>query len=83
MQKCLNLNLAQIVSFRSGGKNQAKDSRQPASVSGPASSVTPPRNVVSLNEKFFSFIILWYHTFRASLVAQLVKNLPAMWETWV
>ena len=21
--------------------------------------------------------------FRASLVAQLVKNLPAMWETWV
>ena len=24
---------------------------------------------------------LWAH--RASLVAQLVKNLPAMWETWV
>ena len=22
------------------------------------------------------------HSFRASLVAQLVKNLPAMWETW-
>ena len=21
--------------------------------------------------------------YRASLVAQLVKNLPAMWETWV
>ena len=21
--------------------------------------------------------------FRASLVAQMVKNLPAMWETWV
>ena len=25
--------------------------------------------------------IMYYHT--ASLVAQLVKNLPAMWETWV
>ena len=23
------------------------------------------------------------HLFGASLVAQLVKNLPAMWETWV
>ena len=23
------------------------------------------------------------HFLRASLVAQLVKNLPAMWETWV
>ena len=23
------------------------------------------------------------HILRASLVAQLVKNLPAMWETWV
>ena len=23
------------------------------------------------------------HYFGASLVAQLVKNLPAMWETWV
>ena len=23
------------------------------------------------------------HWIRASLVAQLVKNLPAMWETWV
>ena len=28
------------------------------------------------------FYALW-HTPRASLVAQLVKNLPAMWETWV
>ena len=26
----------------------------------------------------------WIYTIdRASLVAQLVKNLPAMWETWV
>ena len=24
-----------------------------------------------------------YYLLRASLVAQLVKNLPAMWETWV
>jgi len=24
-----------------------------------------------------------YYSFRASLVAQMVKNLPAMWETWV
>ena len=24
-----------------------------------------------------------FYTFRASLVVQLVKNLPAMWETWI
>ena len=24
-----------------------------------------------------------FKNYRASLVAQLVKNLPAMWETWV
>ena len=23
------------------------------------------------------------HTYRASLTAQTVKNLPVMWETWV
>ena len=28
-------------------------------------------------------IVLWGLYLRASLVAQLVKNLPAMWETWV
>ena len=27
--------------------------------------------------------IMYYHIHRASLVAQLVKSLPAMWETWV
>ena len=27
--------------------------------------------------------ITFYNTMLASLVAQLVKNLPAMWETWV
>ena len=27
--------------------------------------------------------IMYYHIHRTSLVAQLVKNLPAMWETWV
>ena len=26
---------------------------------------------------------LAYANYRASLVAQMVKNLPAMWETWV
>ena len=25
----------------------------------------------------------WLHSWGASLVAQLVKNLPVMWETWV
>ena len=29
------------------------------------------------------FIFLRLNFERASLVAQLVKNLPAMWETWV
>ena len=27
--------------------------------------------------------VITYKGKRASLVAQLVKNLPAMWETWV
>ena len=31
----------------------------------------------------FVQIILGNHVFRGSLVAQLVKNLPAVWETWV
>ena len=31
-----------------------------------------------LNEWFF-----WYWMMEASLVAQVIKNLPAMWETWV
>ena len=30
---------------------------------------------------FFYYVLCSY--FWASLVAQLVKNLPAMWETWV
>ena len=28
-------------------------------------------------------IMARYHVFRASLVAQTVKNPPTMWETWV
>lgn len=39
-----------IVSFRSDGKNQAKASRQPASVPRPVSSVTPPREAVSFRQ---------------------------------
>ena len=27
--------------------------------------------------------VILLHLTRASLVAQLVKNLPAVWETWV
>ena len=46
----------------------------------------------NLQMTFFSVFWLWdysykhlnqYRAFRASLVAQMVKNLPAMWETWV
>ena len=29
----------------------------------------------------YDYTYIW--NLRASLVAQLVKNLPAMWETWV
>ena len=33
---------------------------------------------------FMKFIIIWaFCILWASLVAQLVKNLPAMWEAWV
>ena len=28
-------------------------------------------------------LLLSYQGFQASIVAQLVKNLPAMWKTWV
>ena len=35
--------------------------------------------VDSKHQKFYIF----YTNFWASLVAQLVKNQPAMWETWV
>ena len=31
----------------------------------------------------FNLFLLKYCEFWASLVAQLVKNPPAMWETWV
>ena len=30
-----------------------------------------------------SLLFVWYPSQWASLVAQLVKNLPEVWETWV
>ena len=30
-----------------------------------------------------SFLLTWIALLCASLVAQLLKNLPAMWETWL
>ena len=32
---------------------------------------------------YFTVIYAFFWAFWASLVVQLVKNLPAMWETWV
>ena len=32
---------------------------------------------------FFSNLFVDFYIVRASLVAQLVKNMPAMWKTWV
>ena len=32
-------------------------------------------------QKYFLSVIMFY--FGASLVAHMVKNLPAVWETWV
>ena len=34
-------------------------------------------------KSFFSFLLPYLIIFWASLVTQLVKNLPAVWETWV
>ena len=34
------------------------------------------------HEQALRFVVLFFRL-RASLVAQLVKNPPAMWETWV
>ena len=42
--------------------------------------------VASWNSSFLNMgiqIFIYWRLRRASLVAQLVKNLPAMWETWV
>ena len=36
-----------------------------------------------LNQGSLNLIKLLFHGIWASLVAQLVKNPPAMWETWV
>ena len=33
--------------------------------------------------ELFDFVTLEFLSVRASVVAQLVKNLPALWETWV
>ena len=35
------------------------------------------------NASFFFYLHTVYILLQASLVAQLVKNPPAMWETWV
>ena len=32
---------------------------------------------------YIHYICIYIYMYRASLVAQLVKILPAMWETWV
>ena len=52
-----------------------------------------PLNTVALAGRFFTTSAIWkaqkYHYYtlslhsRASLVAQLVRNLPVMWETWI
>ena len=36
-----------------------------------------------LPDTSFAFVACRFHQYGASLVAQLVKNLPAKWETWV
>ena len=33
--------------------------------------------------KIYWWFLSWYNTFRASLVAQMIRHLRAMWETWV
>ena len=40
--------------------------------------VVDSRKVINLCERFFFFLVS-----RASLVAQRLKRLPPMWETWV
>ena len=34
------------------------------------------------NGKFFSYYVYCYYCLRSSLVAQMVKNMSAMGETW-
>ena len=36
-----------------------------------------------LAERYYKHLVLGHCVLRASLVAQMVKNLPAVWETWV
>ena len=37
----------------------------------------------AMNFKFFFFFFFFLLKYSSSLVAQMAKNLPAMWETWV
>ena len=38
---------------------------------------------MKFNELIFSFIYYDFDVMSSSLVAQMVKHLPAVWETWV
>ena len=45
-------------------------------------------NKLKIEDNTFSLLIIYQYNYMsiqnwASLVSQLVKNLPAMWETWV
>ena len=55
---------------KEGGKRSAHNAENPGSVSGSGSS---PGKGIGYPLQYFG----------ASLVVQMVKNPPAMWETWV
>ena len=42
-----------------------------------------PAQAISVGQDSEGWIICFYFIWRASLVAELVKNPPAMWDTWV
>ena len=64
------MSLVQSFPDRSVGKESTCNAGDPCSIPGLGRSAEDGRGYP-----------LWYSW--ASLVAQLVKNLPAMWETWV
>ena len=51
--------------------------------SGPLTQAHYPSSGIPTKESVIAVIFLRHFTVWASLVDQMVKNLPAMWEPWV
>ena len=65
----------------SRGSSQPRDRTQVSHIAGRFFTSWATREAHDKEEE--KYFCLWTCTFGASLVTQTVKNLPAVWETWV